>query len=84
MKTDRTKRQESAKALRELRDHHAWGVVHAELSAIRDALDRRLLSLPLSQTDNTLRYTRHDLERETRRVISNFLELPEDLLARFE
>ncbi|HRI36639.1 MAG TPA: hypothetical protein PK765_06335 [bacterium] len=82
--SDKKRRETLARQLRDLQSHEGWKLLESELTTIRDTLDRRILCLPLSQTDNALRYTRHDLERETRRIISNFIELPDDLLVRLE
>jgi hypothetical protein len=85
MDTDDKKRRETlARQIRELRGQPGWQALESELAAIRDALDRKILTTSLAHVDNALRYTRADLEREIRRVISNFIELPDDLVARLE
>ncbi len=73
-----------AASLQELKNSSAWRTLSGELEAVRDRLDARLLGVSPSEVDNTLRYTRHDLEREMRRMISNFLELPDDIIFRLQ
>ncbi len=71
-------------ALREMQTTDGWKLLTDELSKIRASIETRILDTPQGDIDNTLRYTKHDLIRETRRIVKNFMELPDDMVEQLE
>ena len=69
---------------RELRESEGWKVLAKELERTVQALENRILNRPTEQADNTVKYTRTDLEREVRRILLTVLQLPETLTRNLE
>ena len=73
-----------ARAVHEVRSTAGWQILRSELERIQSRLESEILDAPLQTVDNTCRYTRLDLLREMRRLVHNFIELPDDMVGLLE
>ena len=66
-------------AIREVQATKGWLYMYDELWKIKSIIEARILDMPVREIDNTPRYTELDILRERRRIVRNFIDLPEDL-----